>query len=132
MGKKDKAADVGAVQVRRGVASRRAAACSPLSRQASTDFLIKPESTTPALDASKWPLLLKNYDRLNVRAPGPAAGGAAGRLLSAFRVRHAELAAHAPALRAGCIGPQPDGDGLHRPRRDRGQRLSAPLRVQEH
>ncbi len=35
--------------------------------QAATDFLIAP-STTPALDASKWPLLLKNYDRLNVRA----------------------------------------------------------------
>jgi len=35
--------------------------------QAATDFLIKPESVTPTLDASKWPLLLKNYDRLNVR-----------------------------------------------------------------
>ncbi len=38
-----------------------------MAAQASTDFLIKPESVTPALDASKWPLLLKNYDRLNVR-----------------------------------------------------------------
>lgn len=101
-------------------------------RQASTDFLIKPESTTPALDASKWPLLLKNYDRLNVRAPGPGAGGAAGRLLPAFRVRHAELAAHATAQRAGCIAPQRDGDGLRSSRCDRGQQLSAPLRVQEH
>jgi hypothetical protein len=36
--------------------------------QAATDFLIKPESVTPTLDASKWPLLLKNYDRLNVRS----------------------------------------------------------------
>ena len=35
--------------------------------QASVDFLIKPESTTPPLDTSKWPLLLKNYDQLNVR-----------------------------------------------------------------
>ncbi len=31
------------------------------------DFLIKPESSTPKLDTSKWPLLLKNYDKLNVR-----------------------------------------------------------------
>lgn len=30
-------------------------------------LVIKPERETPALDASKWPLLLKNYDRLNVR-----------------------------------------------------------------
>lgn len=29
--------------------------------------MIKPESTTPALDTSKWPLLLKNYDQLHVR-----------------------------------------------------------------
>ncbi|KAF6257961.1 centromere/microtubule-binding protein cbf5 [Scenedesmus sp. NREL 46B-D3] len=35
--------------------------------QAVTDFLIKPEKTGPALDTSKWPLLLKNYDKLNVR-----------------------------------------------------------------
>ena len=36
-------------------------------RPGSVDFLIKPESTTPPLDTSKWPLLLKNYDQLNVR-----------------------------------------------------------------
>ncbi|CAL8466354.1 g5890 [Coccomyxa elongata] len=30
-------------------------------------LFIKPESTTPKLDTSKWPLLLKNYDKLNVR-----------------------------------------------------------------
>lgn len=29
--------------------------------------LIKPEKVTPKLDTSTWPLLLKNYDRLNVR-----------------------------------------------------------------
>ncbi|CAI5715886.1 unnamed protein product [Hyaloperonospora brassicae] len=29
--------------------------------------LIAPESHTPALDTSKWPLLLKNYHQLNVR-----------------------------------------------------------------
>lgn len=31
------------------------------------DFLIKPQSFTPSLDTSEWPILLKNYDRLNVR-----------------------------------------------------------------
>ncbi|TKW36078.1 hypothetical protein SEVIR_2G416800v4 [Setaria viridis] len=30
-------------------------------------YLIKPQSLVPSLDASTWPLLLKNYDRLNVR-----------------------------------------------------------------
>jgi len=33
------------------------------------DFAIQPEKITPTLDASKWPLLLKNYDKLMVR-PG--------------------------------------------------------------
>ncbi|XP_054802962.1 H/ACA ribonucleoprotein complex subunit 4 [Prosopis cineraria] len=32
-----------------------------------SDFLIKPQSYTPAIDTSQWPILLKNYDRLNVR-----------------------------------------------------------------
>jgi H/ACA ribonucleoprotein complex subunit 4 len=32
-----------------------------------SEFVIKPEKATPALDTSKWPLLLKNYDELNVR-----------------------------------------------------------------
>ncbi|KAF3637595.1 H/ACA ribonucleoprotein complex subunit 4 [Capsicum annuum] len=31
------------------------------------DFLIKPQSYTPSIDTSEWPILLKNYDRLNVR-----------------------------------------------------------------
>nr|VDD24525.1 unnamed protein product [Brassica oleracea] len=31
------------------------------------DYMIKPQSSTPAIDTSQWPLLLKNYDRLNVR-----------------------------------------------------------------
>ncbi|GAQ79971.1 Pseudouridine synthase family protein [Klebsormidium nitens] len=35
--------------------------------QLSTDFLIKPENITAKLDTSKWPILLKNYDKLNVR-----------------------------------------------------------------
>ncbi|KAL3687601.1 hypothetical protein R1sor_013910 [Riccia sorocarpa] len=35
--------------------------------QAKTDYLIKPQSVTPALDTSQWPILLKNYDKLNIR-----------------------------------------------------------------
>ncbi|KAJ3143091.1 centromere/microtubule-binding protein cbf5 [Physocladia obscura] len=31
------------------------------------DHVIKPSGSIPALDTSEWPLLLKNYDRLNVR-----------------------------------------------------------------
>ena len=31
------------------------------------DLFIKPESTTPKLDTSGWPLLLKNYDTLHIR-----------------------------------------------------------------
>ncbi|THU56270.1 hypothetical protein C4D60_Mb11t15510 [Musa balbisiana] len=31
------------------------------------DYFIKPQSLTPAVDTSSWPILLKNYDRLNVR-----------------------------------------------------------------
>ncbi|XP_057301299.1 H/ACA ribonucleoprotein complex subunit DKC1-like [Hydractinia symbiolongicarpus] len=31
------------------------------------EYMIKPTSVIPKLDTSKWPLLLKNYDRLNVR-----------------------------------------------------------------
>ncbi|KAF0911981.1 hypothetical protein E2562_012792 [Oryza meyeriana var. granulata] len=33
----------------------------------SDGYLIKPQSLVPPLDTSAWPLLLKNYDRLNVR-----------------------------------------------------------------
>eukprot|EP00624_Nannochloropsis_granulata_P006719 evm.model.NODE_50950_length_13803_cov_18.816996.2 len=33
----------------------------------STEFMIKPETATPKLDTSTWPLLLKNYDQLHVR-----------------------------------------------------------------
>ncbi|SLM38994.1 centromere microtubule-binding protein cbf5 [Lasallia pustulata] len=32
-----------------------------------TDYSIKPENATPALDTSTWPLLLKGYDKLLVR-----------------------------------------------------------------
>ena len=37
------------------------------NEQAETDYLIKPQATTPPLDTSKWPILLKNYEKLNVR-----------------------------------------------------------------
>ncbi|KAJ9141443.1 hypothetical protein P3X46_031981 [Hevea brasiliensis] len=37
------------------------------SDAAAGDFMIKPQSFTPAIDTSQWPILLKNYDRLNVR-----------------------------------------------------------------
>lgn len=36
-------------------------------QQANGDFSIKPSSETPTLDTSEWPLLLKNFDKLNVR-----------------------------------------------------------------
>ncbi|KAJ3683920.1 hypothetical protein LUZ60_014147 [Juncus effusus] len=39
----------------------------PINEQALNDYLIKPQSLVPSLDTSTWPLLLKNYDRLNVR-----------------------------------------------------------------
>lgn len=48
-------------------AAAAAAEVSELTDQAVTDFLIKPQSLVPTLDTSTWPLLLKNYDRLNVR-----------------------------------------------------------------
>ncbi|XP_027113552.1 H/ACA ribonucleoprotein complex subunit 4-like [Coffea arabica] len=31
------------------------------------DFSIKPQKFTPTIDTSEWPILLKNYDRLNIR-----------------------------------------------------------------
>ncbi|KAI9105404.1 centromere/microtubule binding protein CBF5 [Phlyctochytrium arcticum] len=34
---------------------------------AEVDYVIKPSTVTPAMDTSTWPLLLKNYDKLNVR-----------------------------------------------------------------
>lgn len=44
------------------------AAPSLAEAEAKTDgFMIKPQSLVPSLDTSTWPLLLKNYDRLNVR-----------------------------------------------------------------
>ncbi|KAK3377794.1 centromere/microtubule binding protein cbf5-like protein [Podospora didyma] len=31
------------------------------------EFIIKPQANTPPLDTSNWPLLLKNFDKLNIR-----------------------------------------------------------------
>jgi H/ACA ribonucleoprotein complex subunit 4 len=53
MGKKDKSAAVASTTVG--------------DIQASSDFQIPVEKATPKLDTSKWPLLLKNYDKLHVR-----------------------------------------------------------------
>ncbi|XWS65370.1 hypothetical protein CRYUN_Cryun05aG0106800 [Craigia yunnanensis] len=40
---------------------------SETTKESDQDFMIKPQSTTPSIDTSQWPILLKNYDRLNVR-----------------------------------------------------------------
>lgn len=37
------------------------------SLQKSGDFTVKPSEKTATLDTSQWPLLLKNFDKLNVR-----------------------------------------------------------------
>ncbi|KAJ3338717.1 centromere/microtubule-binding protein cbf5 [Gonapodya sp. JEL0774] len=36
-------------------------------KQRTGNFVIQPQAATTPLDSSKWPLLLKNYDKLNVR-----------------------------------------------------------------
>eukprot|EP00730_Choanoeca_flexa_P008678 TRINITY_DN12520_c0_g1_i3.p3 TRINITY_DN12520_c0_g1~~TRINITY_DN12520_c0_g1_i3.p3 ORF type:complete len:127 (+),score=19.37 TRINITY_DN12520_c0_g1_i3:57-437(+) len=35
--------------------------------QRNADFLIEPSKIKPTLDASQWPLLLKDFDKLNIR-----------------------------------------------------------------
>merc|ERR1712072_650093 len=40
---------------------------APTETTEAEDHIIKPTNITPKLDTSKWPLLLKFYDRLNVR-----------------------------------------------------------------
>ncbi|CAN0517406.1 unnamed protein product, partial [Ectocarpus sp. 12 AP-2014] len=42
-----------------------AAAAAP---QAATEYMIRPETTKPALNTAQWPLLLRNYDDLECRA----------------------------------------------------------------
>lgn len=46
---------------------RRAEGAATTAPASNVDFMIAPESKVPALDTSKWPLLLKHFDRLNVR-----------------------------------------------------------------
>ncbi|CAM8967846.1 unnamed protein product [Rhodiola kirilowii] len=36
-------------------------------KQTDVDFFIKPQSYTPPIDSSEWPILLKNFDKLNIR-----------------------------------------------------------------
>ena len=68
--------------------------------------VIAPSSVTPKLDTSKWPLLLKDYDKLNVRTahytPIPCGCSPLKRPLAEY-------------LRYGCINPAPH----RRPRRPR-------------
>eukprot|EP01112_Ceratiomyxa_fruticulosa_P004419 TRINITY_DN1497_c0_g1_i1.p1 TRINITY_DN1497_c0_g1~~TRINITY_DN1497_c0_g1_i1.p1 ORF type:complete len:504 (-),score=149.89 TRINITY_DN1497_c0_g1_i1:269-1681(-) len=69
-------------------------------QQQSSDFLIKPQKTTPALDTSKWPLLLKNYDKLLVRTghytPIPSGHSPLSRPLSEY-VRYGVINLDKPA-----------------------------------
>jgi hypothetical protein len=106
---KDKTKNVGAAQVRcgsrcdwiRALRSPRAWSLRNMltltppphhHKQVTEDFAIQPEKITPTLDASKWPLLLKNYDKLMVRVcrgwiPPPRI---AGLLLRAQRMKRKE------------------------------------------
>lgn len=38
-----------------------------IASQIEEEYAIKPEATTPAVDTSDWPLLLKNYNSLLIR-----------------------------------------------------------------
>jgi len=38
-----------------------------MAEEETADFTIKPSKDKPKVDTSDWPLLLKNYDKLNVR-----------------------------------------------------------------
>lgn len=42
-------------------------AAAPAAPMAATEHMIRPESSKPKLDTSRWPLLLKNYDQLQCR-----------------------------------------------------------------
>jgi len=52
------------------------------------EYMIKPDSAAPALDTSKWPLLLKNFDKLLVRSahftPIPAGSSPLKRDLASY------------------------------------------------
>jgi H/ACA ribonucleoprotein complex subunit 4 len=37
--------------------------------QKDVDYSIKPEATTPTIDTSSWPLLLKNYNNCTMAKP---------------------------------------------------------------
>lgn len=38
-----------------------------VAKEEDAEYTIKPQATTPAIDTSSWPLLLKNYDKLFIR-----------------------------------------------------------------
>lgn len=67
--------------------------------QASTDFAV-PVEATPKLDTSKWPLLLKNYDKLHVRTGAVPSY----RLALGHRARPTRLRSVNPFV---CQGPTP-------------------------
>jgi H/ACA ribonucleoprotein complex subunit 4 len=64
------------------------------------DYMIKPMNRTPTLDTSKWPLLLKNYDQLNIRTghytPIPSGCGPLKRPISDY-VRYGVINLDKPA-----------------------------------
>jgi hypothetical protein len=43
--------------------------------EADDEFTIKPQASTPQLDTSNWPLLLKNYDKRKSYPNCPSFGG---------------------------------------------------------
>jgi H/ACA ribonucleoprotein complex subunit 4 len=53
--------------VEKSAKKRKASIAEDAENSSSVGDLIKPVSKTPSLDTSKWPLLLRKYDELNVR-----------------------------------------------------------------
>ncbi|CAM9867018.1 unnamed protein product, partial [Ectocarpus fasciculatus] len=51
-----------------GVDQNGAGASAGAAPQAATEYMIRPETTKPALNTAQWPLLLRNYDDLECRA----------------------------------------------------------------
>ena len=58
--KKKRSSKVGVSPVSTGV-------LSVGDKQAAEDYVIASEAKKPTLDTSNWPLLLKNFDKLNIR-----------------------------------------------------------------
>jgi H/ACA ribonucleoprotein complex subunit 4 len=66
-----------------------------------SEFAITPTQSTPPLDTSKWPLLLKNYDKLHVRTghftPIPEAGASPLKRSIAEYIRYGVINLDKPA-----------------------------------